>query len=800
METPTPTAPVAPVVRKSLQNSTNSTSKDKNGDQPEQTQKKAPRKNSQDAQSADNITLPVPSQCHWSLHNLPDILYQLNPTDGAARKSDPVQLKPSPYYGQAPIRVFDILPDRISSNVEDWRVEAWLRLDRRIRLKDITARMAPDFAMTTNALQQRNVRFRQLFNIVSWGKGNKLTENHREKIHKMLEERGIDLSLNTTRGITPGLIDPNDPGKGRIPFDKNYLKNIKDQEERARKRAADNAKKSAASFEVKTTPTSSPITSRVDYTAGQNGYAANSPSGYPEFSAAAQENKGHNEQCDEDTEGSNNAYADDINEDGGNEYKGDEANRADRDRRYGANSEGSDGGDASQYNENEGGDEDGDSHDDNPKTNGDEPEESSGDESDSSDDSDYAPDDDDSSNKAKAGNNHHVAGKHLLSTGGKRLPGQTDNKQIVIKRKARDEHYTGAGPSNSAKPARKKQKLTLLEEQQQAAHQIVSCPQCDRQLKLKDVEFHIQRCRGSFQGPKKLQPPRSLPTPLPAPRKQPTNSQMPGHAQLPQVRPIHFPAPSRVRHLQSQPAAETPRAQMFARRGFKILKPHGQSIQSAQPKRKREEPHEPDAERCKRQRQNVQNPEKPPSPKKPANEIPNRPEPQNLTRAGDLTEAEETEETVWGTFVWKHTGINTLNPPTEMPPLVPDEPYISASPYANYVLEERMRCLLPVAGALERVLGTAIQINWSEWLNLRTTYDPRRQENILHEDQEMLKAILTEKEYLTLMSLFGKSKDIPWPDEVGKPKDASWLHKELEDSLGQDEFGKSEEGPWPDES
>ncbi|KMU76163.1 hypothetical protein CISG_05531 [Coccidioides immitis RMSCC 3703] len=378
METPTPTAPVAPVVRKSLQNSTNSTSKDKNGDQPEQ-------------------------------------------THGAARKSDPVQLKPSPYYGQAPIRVFDILPDRISSNVEDWRVEAWLRLDRRIRLKDITARMAPDFAMTTNALQQRNVRFRQLFNIVSWGK---------------------------------------------------------DQEERARKRAADNAKKSAASFEVKTTPTSSPITSRVDYTAGQNGYAANSPSGYPEFSAAAQENKGHNEQCDEDTEGSNNAYADDINEDGGNEYKGDEANRADRDRRYGANSEGSDGGDASQYNENEGGDEDGDSHDDNPKTNGDEPEESSGDESDSSDDSDYAPDDDDSSNKAKAGNNHHVAGKHLLSTGGKRLPGQTDNKQIVIKRKARDEHYTGAGPSNSAKPARKKQKLTLLEEQQQAAHQIVSCPQC----------------------------------------------------------------------------------------------------------------------------------------------------------------------------------------------------------------------------------------------------------------------------------------------------------------------------------
>ncbi|KMU76164.1 hypothetical protein CISG_05532 [Coccidioides immitis RMSCC 3703] len=136
-----------------------------------------------------------------------------------------------------------------------------------------------------------------------------------------------------------------------------------------------------------------------------------------------------------------------------------------------------------------------------------------------------------------------------------------------------------------------------------------------------------------------------------------------------------------------------------------------------------------------------------------------------------------------------------------MPPLVPDEPLTSpASPYANYVLEERMRCLLPVAGALERVLGTAIQINWSEWLNLRTTYDPRRQENILHEDQEMLKAILTEKEYLTLMSLFGKSKDIPWPDEVGKPKDASWLDKELEDSLGQDEFGKSEEGPWPDES
>ncbi|PGH01219.1 hypothetical protein AJ79_07990 [Helicocarpus griseus UAMH5409] len=187
-----------------------------------------------------NITDPMPGQTEWSVENLPDILYVFKPSTPQVRTQTKLPTKPSPWPSGPELRIFDILPDRISSNVEEFRVEAWMRLDRRIQLHDITDRMNPKFRIKTNALQQRSVRFRQAFRILSWGSGNKKTGEHAEEIEKELEALGIDVSRNTTRGLTPGLKDPvmGEAG-GRIEVPASYAKRFKEfaaeQEEMLRK-------------------------------------------------------------------------------------------------------------------------------------------------------------------------------------------------------------------------------------------------------------------------------------------------------------------------------------------------------------------------------------------------------------------------------------------------------------------------------------------------------------------------------------------------------------------------------------
>ncbi|EEH06946.1 conserved hypothetical protein [Histoplasma capsulatum G186AR] len=116
-------------------------------------------------------------------------------------------LKLSPWDSGLDLRIFDILPDRISANVEEFRVEAWMHLDRRIQLHDITDRMHPEFRIAKNALQQCGVRFRQAFSILSWGSGNKQTQVVAEQLEKEMEARGIDLALNSTCSLMPGLIN-----------------------------------------------------------------------------------------------------------------------------------------------------------------------------------------------------------------------------------------------------------------------------------------------------------------------------------------------------------------------------------------------------------------------------------------------------------------------------------------------------------------------------------------------------------------------------------------------------------------
>ncbi|EZF73985.1 hypothetical protein H105_04315 [Trichophyton soudanense CBS 452.61] len=171
----------------------------------------------------ENYTDVVPSQSSWSFHNLPDILYVFRGPD-RPRGNINVPLKPSPWPENPPIRAFDLLPDRVSSNVEEFRVEAWMRLDRRIQLRDITDRMNPKYRIYTNTLQQRGVRFRQAFSLASWGVSSKQTDTAIETIRSKLIEKGIDLNQNTTRGLTPGTYTDQNGITQRIPTPNQYSK------------------------------------------------------------------------------------------------------------------------------------------------------------------------------------------------------------------------------------------------------------------------------------------------------------------------------------------------------------------------------------------------------------------------------------------------------------------------------------------------------------------------------------------------------------------------------------------------
>ncbi|GMG52350.1 unnamed protein product [Aspergillus oryzae var. brunneus] len=185
--------------------------------------KPVPRQDSPQAIDPRNFTTSRPDQDNWSWADLPDILYQFEPADKKDRKPDPPRMN-YPIHGQY-LRDLPILPDNIASTVEEFRVEAWMRLDRRIRLRDITDRMHPLFRIQDNALQQRSVRFRQQFSLIAWDSGNKRSQQLKQDILRKMQEIGLSPALNTTRGITPGLIDPalGEDG-GRIPLPNQYNK------------------------------------------------------------------------------------------------------------------------------------------------------------------------------------------------------------------------------------------------------------------------------------------------------------------------------------------------------------------------------------------------------------------------------------------------------------------------------------------------------------------------------------------------------------------------------------------------
>ncbi|KAI9374926.1 hypothetical protein BJX61DRAFT_550535 [Aspergillus egyptiacus] len=189
----------------------------KSGARLPQIRKAVPRQDSPNVDDPRNRTSSHPGQADWSWMNLPDILYQLRPTVKPKRAEEP-PLMPYLIHGRR-LRSFEILPDNISSAVGEFRVETWMRLDPRITLKDITDRMHPSFRITENALQQRNVRFRQAFAMIAWGSGNKRSLQLEENLIKKMKALGLDVNSNSTRGVTPGLICPElGEAGGRVPL------------------------------------------------------------------------------------------------------------------------------------------------------------------------------------------------------------------------------------------------------------------------------------------------------------------------------------------------------------------------------------------------------------------------------------------------------------------------------------------------------------------------------------------------------------------------------------------------------
>ncbi|KAL2010414.1 hypothetical protein VTN00DRAFT_6221 [Thermoascus crustaceus] len=164
----------------------------------------------------DDLTTVKPDQRYWSIHNLPDILYVLKPK-GVHTKSRARVPKTTSIFGNQ-VNYFPVLPDQISSRVEGWRVEAWSRMDRRITPQDIIDRVNPAYKITASEIQMRRYRFRQEFNVAAWGSGSSIAA-----ITRTLEGVGLDPAQNTTRGLTPGLINPavGEAG-GRIPLPDNW--------------------------------------------------------------------------------------------------------------------------------------------------------------------------------------------------------------------------------------------------------------------------------------------------------------------------------------------------------------------------------------------------------------------------------------------------------------------------------------------------------------------------------------------------------------------------------------------------
>ncbi|KAI9783194.1 MAG: hypothetical protein M1835_003864 [Candelina submexicana] len=176
----------------------------------------------QQGTNANDVTSFHSGQAYWNLENLPDIMYRWKPTDQdkvpwkyprpAQKRDANGNLMWDPKYPQDDktgrrICDFDILPERIGTAEQEWYFEAIRRLDQRIEWRDILARMQPDNRPAANTLNMRGLRFRQKYDMSCWDpRGRFSASKEGEDIIHRLNRQQID--NNTTRGTTPGLIDP----------------------------------------------------------------------------------------------------------------------------------------------------------------------------------------------------------------------------------------------------------------------------------------------------------------------------------------------------------------------------------------------------------------------------------------------------------------------------------------------------------------------------------------------------------------------------------------------------------------
>lgn len=154
-----------------------------------------------------DFTSHMPSQVSWTIENMPDINFQWKPT-GANITVGEVGCKPYLMFGKR-LRDFDVLPDRISSNVEPWLLQAWFRLDCRIIWKDITDRIELSARPKWNTINMDCVRQREDSFMRPWSSSKGVNTHARDDVFEsILRGAGIDPNNNTTRGLTPGLVDP----------------------------------------------------------------------------------------------------------------------------------------------------------------------------------------------------------------------------------------------------------------------------------------------------------------------------------------------------------------------------------------------------------------------------------------------------------------------------------------------------------------------------------------------------------------------------------------------------------------
>ena len=111
-----------------------------------------------------------------------------------------------------PLRDFPNLPLVISSHVEGWRVEAWLRADARMHVSDITARLPVKWARNPagqrvpmpiygdGTIRERATKFRNKAGLITWtSKGDPKIEKFMDELRTPTERRN---NLTTSRNLT----------------------------------------------------------------------------------------------------------------------------------------------------------------------------------------------------------------------------------------------------------------------------------------------------------------------------------------------------------------------------------------------------------------------------------------------------------------------------------------------------------------------------------------------------------------------------------------------------------------------